>query len=113
MAQVSKSTKEMPEKEIRAMPMTLEIREADGEEDKRTITGAIKYETDSADFVDWYGDTWVEQIAPGAFSESLKTRNVVGLWSHDTSQVLGNTKSDPESPRLGTGQYQVWDSQDL
>lgn len=83
----------MPEKEIRAMPMTLEIREADGEEGKRTITGAIKYETDSADFVDWYGDTWVEQIASGAFSESLKTRNVVGLWSHDTSQVLGNTKS--------------------
>jgi len=83
----------MPEKEIRAMPVTLEIREADGEEGKRTITGAIKYETDSADFIDWYGDTWVEQIATGAFSESLKTRNVVGLWSHDTSLVLGNTKS--------------------
>lgn len=42
---------------------------------------------------DWYGDTIVEQIAAGAFVDSLKTREVVGLWSHDTSQVLGNTKS--------------------
>lgn len=42
---------------------------------------------------DWYGDIIVEQIASGAFDESLKNREVVGLWSHDTSQVLGNTKS--------------------
>ena len=42
---------------------------------------------------DWGGDTFVEQIAAGAFTDSLKTRGVVGLWSHDTSQVLGNTKS--------------------
>ncbi len=28
------------------------------------------------------------------FDESLKVRDVVGLWSHDTSQVLGNTKSN-------------------
>jgi hypothetical protein len=85
--------KKVPEKEIRALPTTIEVRAVEGEEGKRTITGSIKYETDSEDFVDWYGDTWVEQIASGAFSESLKTRNVVGLWSHDTSQVLGNTKS--------------------
>ena len=75
------------------MPMTLEIREADGEEGKRTITGAIKYNTDSDVLTDWWGDEFVEQIASGAFSESLKERNVVALWSHDTSQVLGNTKS--------------------
>ncbi len=73
--------------------MTLEIRETTEEDDKRTITGAIKYDTDSADMRDWYGDTIVEQIASGAFDESLKNRDVVGLWSHDTSQVLGNTKS--------------------
>lgn len=42
---------------------------------------------------DWYGDIIVEQIASGAFDESLVNRGVVGLWSHDTSQVLGNTKS--------------------
>ena len=83
----------MPEKEIRTLPVTLEIREVDGEDSKRTITGSIKYDTDSQDMQDWYGDTFVEQIAAGAFSDSLKTRNVVALWSHDKSQVLGNTKS--------------------
>lgn len=80
-------------KEIRALPSKIEIRAAENEDGKRTIAGTIKYDTDSADFIDWYGDTWVEQIASGAFSESLKTRDVVGLWSHDTAQVLGNTKS--------------------
>lgn len=76
------------------MPVTLEIRETPDEEaSTRTITGAIKYDTNSTDMTDYWGDTLVEQIASGAFSDSLKTRNVVGLWSHDTSQVLGNTKS--------------------
>ncbi|MCM3145371.1 HK97 family phage prohead protease [Brevibacillus sp. MER 51] len=75
------------------MPVKLEIRASEGDESKRTITGAIKYDTDSADMRDWYGDTIVEQISAGAFTDSLAARQVVGLWSHDTSQVLGNTKS--------------------
>jgi len=80
-------------KEIRALPVTLEIREAGGEEGKRTIKGAIKYNTESQVMRDWWGDQFVEEIATGAFDESLKTRGVVGLWSHDTSKVLGSTKS--------------------
>jgi uncharacterized protein len=80
-------------KEIRAIPVTLEIREANEENEKRTISGSIKYNTESAEMRDWWGDTFVEEIAEGAFDESLKVRDVVGLWSHDTSQVLGNTKS--------------------
>jgi uncharacterized protein len=80
-------------KEIRALPTTIEIRATEGDDAKRTITGAIKYDTDSADMRDWYGDTIVEQVASGAFTESLSQRGVVGLWSHDTGQVLGNTKS--------------------
>lgn len=73
--------------------MTLEIRANESEEGKRTIAGSIKYETDSVEMRDWYGDKFVEQIAPGAFAESIAARNVVGLWSHDTSKVLGNAKS--------------------
>lgn len=74
--------------------MTLELRESgEGDSTKRTITGAIKYNTESAEMRDWWGDTFVEEIASGAFDESIKSRGVVGLWSHDTSQVLGNTKS--------------------
>lgn len=75
------------------MQTTLEVREvAEGE--ARTIAGSIKYGQDSESMRDYWGDTFVEVIAEGAFDESLKTRGVVGLWSHDTSMVLGNTKSD-------------------
>jgi len=83
----------MDQKEIRALPTKIEIRAAENEDSKRTITGSIKYETDSEEMRDWYGDRFVEQIAAGAFTDSISTRNVVGLWSHDTRQVLGNTKS--------------------
>lgn len=80
-------------KEIRALPVTLEVRASEGDDSKRTITGAIKYDTDSADMRDWYGDTIVERIDPSAFTDSLAVRQVVGLWSHDTAQVLGSTRS--------------------
>ncbi|MBY0019816.1 HK97 family phage prohead protease [Bacillus cereus] len=80
-------------KEIRALPMPIEVREVNEDEGKRTISGSIKYNNESAEMRDWWGDTFVEEIAEGAFDESLKVRDVVGLWSHDTSQVLGNTKS--------------------
>ncbi|XKK19185.1 HK97 family phage prohead protease [Bacillus sp. A17A.1] len=80
-------------KEIRALPMTIEVRKVNEDEGKRTISGSIKYNNESAEMRDWWGDTFVEEIAEGAFDESLKVRDVVGLWSHDTSQVLGNTKS--------------------
>jgi len=83
----------MPEKEIRAMPTTIEIRAAEGEDGKRTITGAIKYNTESQVMRDYWGDEFVEIIDKEAFKDSLASRNVVALWSHDTSQVLGNTKS--------------------
>lgn len=79
-------------KEIRAIPIDLEVR-ASEEGGKRTIAGAIKYNTESVEMRDWWGDTFVEEIATGAFDDSLKERDVVGLWSHDTGQVLGNTKS--------------------
>ncbi|MEK8132916.1 HK97 family phage prohead protease [Paenibacillus filicis] len=90
LAQEKKTTQT---RETRALPVRLEVRTTEGEDSKRTITGAIKYDTDSADMRDWYGDTIVEQIASGAFADSIASRGVVGLWSHDTSQVLGNTKS--------------------
>lgn len=80
-------------KEIRALPVKIEVRQSGEEEEKRTISGSIKYNTESAEMRDWWGDTFVEEIAAGAFDESLKTRGVVGLWSHDTAKVLGSTKS--------------------
>ena len=69
----------MPEKEIRAMPTTIEIRAAEGEDGKRTITGAIKYNTESQVMRDFWGDEFVEIIDKEAFKDSLATRNVVAL----------------------------------
>ncbi|WP_245809656.1 HK97 family phage prohead protease [Cohnella massiliensis] len=82
-----------PTKEIRALPVTFEVRENESEDGKRTITGAIKYNTESAEMRDYWGDVFVETIDKEAFKDSLAARNVVGLWSHDAAQVLGNTKS--------------------
>jgi uncharacterized protein len=86
-------TEVKPTKEIRALPIALEIRAKEENEEIRTISGAIKYNNESREMSDYWGDSFVEEIAEGAFAESLKARGVVGLWSHDTSQVLGNTKS--------------------
>lgn len=87
--------------------MTMETREAseEGDNSKRTIAGAVKYNTESQVMRDWFGDEFVEEIAPGAFDESLKVRGVAGLWSHDTSQVLGNTKSG--TLRLDSGKQEL------
>lgn len=73
----------------------LEIREktSDAGGVIRTVAGEIKYNTESEVMSDWYGDKFVEEIAAGAFDESLKVRAVKALWSHRTEQVLGSTKS--------------------
>lgn len=91
--------------------MKLQIRAAEDDGGARTIGGSIKYETDSEVMRDWYGDEFVEQIAPGAFDDSIKTRGVVGLWSHDTSRVLGNTKSD--TLRLFSGEKELQFEMDI
>lgn len=83
----------MPDKEIRMLPTTIEIRASESEDGQRTIVGSIKYNTESAIMRDFWGDEFVEIIDKEAFKDSLASRNVVALWSHDTSQVLGNTKS--------------------
>lgn len=79
-------------KEIRALPVALEVR-ASGADGKRTIAGYIDYNSPSDVITDRWGDRFIEELAPGCFDGSLATREVVGLWSHDIAQVLGNTRS--------------------
>ena len=81
----------MNEREIRSLPVTLETRAE--ENGKRTIAGQVPYGIESEVLRDVFGDNFVEELAPGCFDESLKIRDVVALWSHDTSQVLGGTKN--------------------
>lgn len=88
----TKTTQPKMTKEIRTLPTNLEFREVE-EGSTRTLTGSIKYGQESHTMRDYWGDSFAEVVAEGAFDESLKARDVVGLWSHDTSKVLGNTKS--------------------
>lgn len=83
--------KPLNERELRSLPVTLEIRAE--ESGKRTVAGHVPYGTESEVMTDIWGDPFVEELAPGCFDESLRTRDVVALWSHDTSQVLGGTKN--------------------
>lgn len=81
----------MNEREIRSLPVTLETRAE--ENGMRTVVGHVSYGVESEVLRDIWGDEFVEELAPGCFDESLKARDVVALWSHDTSQVLGGTKN--------------------
>lgn len=93
MEELEKEKKPTNDREKRALPITYEIRQADDEKETRTITGSIKYNSESHVMRDWYGDEFVEIIAPGAFSEYMKEHNTISLWCHRTDQILGNTKS--------------------
>ncbi|AIQ31645.1 peptidase U35 [Paenibacillus sp. FSL P4-0081] len=103
-----KKTNPTPTKEKRAMPATLEIRETEATEteaSKRTLSGSIKYDSESHVMRDWYGDDFVEVIAPGAFTEFMRESNTVSLWCHSTDQILGNTRSN--TLRLFDGQTEL------
>lgn len=104
LAQEKKSPKPN-EPEKRAMPAKLEIRSSEAEGNKRTITGAIKYDSESHVMRDWYGDEFVEVIAPGAFTEYMRENVTISLWCHRTDQILGSTK--PGTLRLFDGQSEL------
>jgi len=53
---------------------------------------------------DYWGDKFVEEISEGAFDESIKNGVVKSLWCHQTSQVLGSTKSGTLRITINGGQ---------
>jgi len=75
--------------ETRVWVSELEVREGEAGEGM-TLTGY------AALFNSWSEDLggFREQIAPGAFKRSLKSRNDVKLlWNHETGEVLGSTRA--------------------
>ncbi len=67
----------------------MEVR-ADGDEGERTLVGH------AARFNRWSVDLggFREKIAPGAFSSTIADDDVVGLFNHNPSQVIGRTSAD-------------------
>ncbi|MFS8540646.1 MAG: HK97 family phage prohead protease [Tissierellales bacterium] len=81
------------DKEIRVITTTIEAR-TDGEGKTKGLTGyAAKFNEESKPLKDWWGDEFVEIIAPGAFSDSLKNNTIKALYNHNPDYVLGSTKS--------------------
>lgn len=76
----------MPQRETRSI--TSELRVATSDDGKRTISGLIPYNSQSVDL-----GGFVEIIAPDAFATALDGGDVLALRDHDSSLLLGRTKS--------------------
>ena len=79
------TSKQPDGREIRANVVQLEIREASVGAATRTVTGYAAIFNSETDIC----GMWIEKIAPGAFSASLATRDVLALYAHDTARVVG------------------------
>lgn len=76
--------------EKRYINANVEVR-AEENNEKLTLKGyAIRYNEKSK----LLGYGFEEVILPGAFSESLKIRNIIALNNHDTNQLLGSTQAN-------------------
>ena len=77
------------ERERRAITEGLELRFAKTDGEGRTAEGyaaLFGVETD-------IGGYWTEQIAPGAFKNSLAQRDCIAVHSHDTGRIVGRMRA--------------------
>lgn len=76
----------MTDFEKRGGSLGVETRSVDN---KRTLTGyAVVWNSDTT-----IGDYFVEQIAKGAFTKTLRGGDILALVNHDSGRVVGRTKS--------------------
>jgi len=81
------TSKQPDGRETRAINVALELRAAAADAGERRATGyAALFNVDSN-----IGGYWIETIAPGAFTRSLRENDVVALHSHDIGRVVGRT----------------------
>ncbi len=79
-------------KEIRVLFQQVEVR-SDEDGNKKGLSGyAAKFNEESQPLRDWWGDSFVEVISPGAFKNSLETNTIKALYNHNPDHVLGSTK---------------------
>ncbi|HEX8585053.1 MAG TPA: HK97 family phage prohead protease [Allosphingosinicella sp.] len=76
-------------RETRVNVTRLEVRSAGGDAEGRTVTGYAAVFDSETDIC----GCWVETIAPGAFTRSLRENDVVALYSHDMGRVIGRSSA--------------------
>lgn len=76
-------------RERRVLDRPLEIRELTAGADDRTVRGYAAIFDVATDVC----GCWIETIAPGAFTATLRSADVLALYSHRTDRVLGRTSS--------------------
>ena len=70
-----------------------QIRVADGDAGKTTISGrAVVYNAWTQIGSDSWG--WMERIAPGALTDSLKDEGIYATFNHDSDNLLGRVSND-------------------
>ncbi|KEI09300.1 hypothetical protein Z957_05200 [Clostridium sp. K25] len=78
--------------ERRILPCNIEFRSLENGEE--ILEGyVVQFNKRSEVMQDYWGDKFVEKVSPGAFTRALKENTIKALWNHQTSQVLGSTKS--------------------
>jgi uncharacterized protein len=77
------------QREIRALTIGLELRDAGAGETGRTAHGYAALFNSETDI----GGYWKETIAPGAFTKSLREHDVLAVHSHDSGRVVGRLKA--------------------
>lgn len=76
-------------RERRVLALPIELRDASVDQAGRTVKGYAAVFNSETDIC----GIWREKIAPGAFGESLKTADVIALYSHKTDRVIGRSAS--------------------
>ena len=70
-----------------------EVRVADGDDGKTTITGrAVVYNAWTQIGPDSWG--WKERIAPGALADSLSAEGIYATFNHDADNLLGRVSNE-------------------
>ena len=81
------------QREVRIIPLDVELRAGEGEAAGKLVGHAAVFDQWSTISEPWFGDLYEEQVAPGAFSKTIKEGDIRALWNHDPNIVLGRVKA--------------------